>query len=121
MFVCVQPIGRGAAPAGRAPLTLSAEMNVSSGEARGSWVPVGVEIAPGGVIEPVAGGVVVIVSCDVATGIWTNEPRRFVFDWTSTLKFTVPSGYVDGTVQVPTHAYCPDAVFAFGSYLNLTF
>ncbi len=83
-------------------------------------MPVGVEMLAGGVV-PVVGGVFVIVSCDVATGIWTNEPRRFVFDWTSTLKFTSPTWYVEGTVQVPIHAYCPSAVFAFGSYLNLTF
>ena len=42
-------------------------------------MPVGVEMLAGGVV-PVVGGVFVIVSCDVATGIWTNEPRRFVFD-----------------------------------------
>jgi hypothetical protein len=85
-----------------------------------SSVPVGVDETPGGVV-PVAGGVFVIVSWDVGTGICTNEPRLFVFAWTSTLKLTSPSGYVEGTVQVPIHAYWPRAVFAFGSYLNLTF
>jgi hypothetical protein len=35
-------------------------------------------------------GVGVIVSCDEATGIWTNDPRRFDLVLTTTLNATIP-------------------------------
>src|SRR5262245_1385804 len=64
-LVCVQPMGRGAAPDGRVPLTLSTYRPKLS-FVPGSPLPFGPP--PGGFC-----GVGVIVSCDDATGICTNE------------------------------------------------
>ncbi len=84
-FVCVHPIGRGGAPLGRVPLTVSTYRATLSFELPGA----GEEPGP---VPSTGCGFVEMVSCDVCTGIWTNEPVSFDFVFTSTLKLTIPVG-----------------------------